>query len=704
MQRIVLRHEDERTALDSGASPERRRVTLVFPASVTEYEQARVEMEIQTSTRPSDETTRGGRDKNGCMAPAPSDGAGTADGARYIVTTDEQRRAWDLPDLANTPIAHDTAPGDPDTIESRDVVPVVDPTEAIDLLLENDDGSDDGATANDTVNESGGSSLGRHRCGRTFPAPVVNLKDNRGPIPEHIRATFRELCRQPSIDGLLESIDRVIATLEGSVVPDLEAARLEVAALRRREVTPQRLGDAGGAGLEEEQADRIARTCWTIERRLEKVDEALERLSFSGMKISPTPSAFRRLLREAEVDPAEATPPEGLFAACDKALRGYEQAAAQAVGRIRAVAEARREVAPGEWNDAALSQIRHLARLIEDVWAVLDNDSLPKDEVKAVRESLKALEDERQSADRLAAATLEVLGQLEAADLPLPVLARALDEIRMSQTAGREAAGVLLERLRVVADMPWAARAAERDRHRGGDGGAGSGLRRPAGDQGAHPPVPGHTPVDVDDVDPGGSRPRHPGLPREELGAARAAPPRRAPGPARHPGPDPVLRRAGRLRPDVAGQAARPCPAPPRGDRGPGRRLGRVGHPRSADQLPVARGGPDRSRASGSQGPQPRHDLVRDDVFTAWAEPDAASGGASRLHVRPAAAKAAATAPRRRVATTEAVRPGPNQPRRRRTPAAASTAAMARTAGAGSTGTGTWSPATTRCPVPSTSR
>ncbi len=457
MQRIVLRKEDERTAPGSGASSEQG-VTLVFPASVTEYEQARVE--VSTSTRPSDETSRGGRD-HGCAAPAPSDGAGTADGARYIVTTDEQRRAWDLPDLADTTIAHDTAPGNPDTIESRDVVPVVDATEAIDLLLE-DDGFDDGATVNDTVNESGGGAGGRHRCGRTCPAPVVNLKDNRGPIPEHIRATFGELCRQPSIDGLLESIDRVIAALEGSVVPDLERARVEVAALRRRQVTPQRLGGAGGADPEEDKADRIARTCWTIGRRLGKVDEALERLSFSGMKISPTPASFRRLLREAEVDPAEGAPPEGLFAACDKALRGYEQAAAQAVGRIRAVAEARREVAPGEWNDAAVSQIRHVARLIEDVWAVLDNDSLSKDEIKAVREGLKALEDERQSTDRLAAATLEVLEQLEAADLPLLVLARALDEIRMSQTAGREAAGVLLERLRVVADMPWTARAAER--------------------------------------------------------------------------------------------------------------------------------------------------------------------------------------------------------------------------------------------------
>ena len=79
-----------------------------------------------------------------------------------------------------------------------------------------------------------------------------------------------------------------------------------------------------------------------------------------------------------------------------------------------------------------------------------------------MREGLKELDEERQSADPLAATTREVLGQLEAADLPLPVLTRALDEIRMSQSGGREAAAVLLERLRLVVNLPWTARASER--------------------------------------------------------------------------------------------------------------------------------------------------------------------------------------------------------------------------------------------------
>ena len=93
---------------------------------------------------------------------------------------------------------------------------------------------------------------------------------------------------------------------------------------------------------------------------------------------------------------------------------------------------------------------------------MLDGDTLPPGAVEAMREGLKELDEERESADPLAATTREVLGQLEAADLPLPVLTRALDEIRMSQSGGREAVAVLLERLRLVLDFPWSARAGER--------------------------------------------------------------------------------------------------------------------------------------------------------------------------------------------------------------------------------------------------
>ncbi len=155
-------------------------------------------------------------------------------------------------------------------------------------------------------------------------------------------------------------------------------------------------------------------------------------------------------------------PGEGLVAVCYRALRAFEQAAEQAVSRIRGVVDARREVEAGEWSDAAVGRIRLVLRRLEDAGKALDDGSLANSVVEAVREGLKALDEERHSGDPLAATTREVPGRLEAADLPLPVLTRALDEIRMSQTAGREAAGVLLERLRVVADLPWTARASER--------------------------------------------------------------------------------------------------------------------------------------------------------------------------------------------------------------------------------------------------
>ncbi|MCY4510427.1 MAG: AAA family ATPase, partial [Acidobacteria bacterium] len=349
----------------------------------------------------------------------------------------------------------DTAPADVDTVERHDAVPVVDPAEAMDLLFEN------GGNESDDEDGDGGAIASR-RSGRPDPAPVVNLKHGRGPIPDDVLAVFRELCRQPKVDGVLELIDAAVAPLETAAVQELEEAHREVAALRQEEVTPERLGGAGGAAASDEAADRIARTCWGMRRRLGKVGDALERLDFSAMDVARTPSSFRRLLQRVEDDPVKNIPDEGLVAACDKALREFEEAAGLAVTRIRGVADARREVAAGEWNDAAVERIRSVVGRLEDAHQVLDGDTLPTDRVEAVREGLKELDEERRSADPQAATTREVLGQLEAADLPLPVLTRALDDIRMSQHAGQEAAAVLLERLRLVLDLPWTARAAER--------------------------------------------------------------------------------------------------------------------------------------------------------------------------------------------------------------------------------------------------
>ena len=230
--------------------------------------------------------------------------------------------------------------------------------------------------------------------------------------------------------------------------------------MRGREVTPERLGETGGPDSADERTERVARTCWAIERRLRKVGEPLGRLDFAGMKITPSPSAFRQFLERVEEDPAGNTPEEGLAARCDEALRGFERAAGEAVRRIRAVADARRQVERGAWNDTALRRIRHVLQRVEEAQQALDDDSLPNEKVEVVREGLK--EEEQHAAGQLAAEARDVLAQLEAADLPVDVLTRALDELRLAQTLGNEAGAVSLERLRLLGALPWTARAPER--------------------------------------------------------------------------------------------------------------------------------------------------------------------------------------------------------------------------------------------------
>ena len=473
MQRIELRNGGEPRPRDSGVAAERR-VTLVFPATSAEYEEARVEV--------------------GSGAAAPSVG-------RYVLTTDEQRRAWGLPDLANGAAAPDTAAGEPGAAEGPDPVPVVDAAEALDLLFEDDaDRSGDAAAVKKAGDAGGGAAAGAHRRNRTDPVPFVSLKHNRGPIPEDLRAAFSELCRQTRIDGLLKSIDALIEPLERSAAPDLEAARLGIETLRRREVTPERLCDPGGEDPADERAERVAQTCWMIERRLRKLDNALDRLDFSNLKVSPPPS-FRHLLRRVEDDPVGNAPSEGILAACDQALRGFERAAGEAVGRIRAVAAARRAVEAGEWTHDALRRIRLVLGRLEAVRAVLDDDGVPNAQLERLRAGLKELEQERQ-VDRPAGG-------------PDPGCARA---VRGGRAAGRGAGP------RARRDPPGAARepgsrrrgaraaagggvpavdraGARADRHRSGDAGARRGVCRAAGDQGAHPRVPGHTPPDLDDMD-----------------------------------------------------------------------------------------------------------------------------------------------------------------------------------------------------------
>ena len=179
--------------------------------------------------------------------------------------------------------------------------------------------------------------------------------------------------------------------------------------MREREVTPERLGETGSPDSADERTERVARTCWTIQRRLRKVGEPLGRLDFAGMKITPSPSAFRRFLEQVEEDPAGNMPEEGLVARCDEALRGFERTAGEAVRRIRAVADARRQVERDAWNGTALRRIRHVLQRVEEAQQALDDDTLPNEKFEVVREGLK--EEEQHAAGRLEADARDVLGQ-----------------------------------------------------------------------------------------------------------------------------------------------------------------------------------------------------------------------------------------------------------------------------------------------------
>ena len=108
MRTIVLRNDDERTPGNSSAGEERR-VTLFFPVTGDEYKQTRAAVEG---------VAPGGEEGSGP--------AGTPVGGRYVVTTDQQRREWGLPDLANGPGGDAAAPGDPAAMERAGAVSVVD--------------------------------------------------------------------------------------------------------------------------------------------------------------------------------------------------------------------------------------------------------------------------------------------------------------------------------------------------------------------------------------------------------------------------------------------------------------------------------------------------------------------------------------------------------------------------------------------------
>lgn len=112
-------------------------MTLVFPASSDEYKQATAG--VESCPQAADEARTGNRGGDERVTSAGEDGGAAttepAAGGYYVVTSDAQRRAWGLPDLEHGAAEPDAATGDPETRETPDAVPVMDPDEATEVLV-----------------------------------------------------------------------------------------------------------------------------------------------------------------------------------------------------------------------------------------------------------------------------------------------------------------------------------------------------------------------------------------------------------------------------------------------------------------------------------------------------------------------------------------------------------------------------------------
>ena len=160
----------------------------------------------------------------------------------------------------------------------------------------------------------------------------------------------------------------------------------------------------------------------------------------------------------------------------------------------------------------------------------------------------------------------------------------------------------MADRTAVGAAGPGAGRARPRDvRSRGVS------RRLPAG-QGPHPPLSRRARVARHGVDRRGLRRRR----RSRGRLPRAGGHRRAAAPTGGPVSHPLLRRAARLRQDIAGEGDRRGPRPAVRERTAGGCVGRVARARAAAELPRARTGTDRQGAGRSRGQEsgchPRRD------------------------------------------------------------------------------------------------
>ena len=146
----------------------------------------------------------------------------------------------------------------------------------------------------------------------------------------------------------------------------------------------------------------------------------------------------------------------------DAALAAFGKAVGRGIEPLRALFAARRGVRKGGWDDADLQRAEGLVQRVKDVRTALDEAGPSEKAVGRLRTEADGIENDRESAGRLWPRIRETLGRLEALDLPVVVLDKALEELRRATTSGTDAATASLERVSLLAALPWNRRAPER--------------------------------------------------------------------------------------------------------------------------------------------------------------------------------------------------------------------------------------------------
>ena len=440
MQRIVFRADDERTEQGGGkdsaaAVTASRHVTLVFPATRAEYEQARAG--VEGTVRHGDETLPG-------LVPA-----APTEGVDYVATTDAQRRAWSLPDLTCAGREDDGA-----------AVAVMAPCDAIRTLLGGDargpDSRPEGAVRPPGTEAADG---GVQRS----VADIVNLKEGRGHIPPGTRQAFDELSGATRLDAARGKLGAAIELLERKTLPALERSHHTIETLYEWPISRQRLSEACDTDPLLDPDERLAAVCWAVRRRFDRAEQALAPLTESALaKVEPKPDDVERSLRACDADEIDTKRLDEVLAQLGAALPAWGRAVSRVIDRLCRLAVIRRGLQKGGWDDAALGTLRSLVRDIDAVRGSLEDTAALKDDLAAARSDIEAVEKHWKSAGSLEAETRELLGRIEAADLPVRVLDEVLHEVRRSLTATYETAAAMLDRVRLLTGLPWARRAPER--------------------------------------------------------------------------------------------------------------------------------------------------------------------------------------------------------------------------------------------------